>query len=249
MPILEVKNVIKEFGKLRAVNNVNFGVDQEKIIALIGPNGSGKSTLFHLITGYYPLTAGEIFFKGDRITNLPAFRILEKGISRSFQVANIFPELTAFENVRIGVLAHQKKSMKLFKNMEKLKSVREETLEILKAVGLEVEANSVAGVLSHGDQKCLEIGIALASELDLLILDEPTAGMAPEETMIIVALIKEIAEKRNIKIIFSEHDLKVVFSIAERVIVLHQGSIIADGKGGDIKKNKKVREAYLGEEE
>ena len=248
MNFLEIRNLTKEFGKLRAVNNVSFEVQKGSVVAIIGPNGAGKSTLFNLITGYFAVSSGKIIFKDEEITNLPPFKILQKGVSRSFQVSNIFPDLTAFENVRIGVLSHRRKGMKLFSLVEEMDEINEETLKILKAVGLSNENNTVASVLSHGDQKRLEIGIALTSEPALLLLDEPTAGMAPEETVNTVNLIKDISNKQNTTIVFTEHDLNVVFSIAERIIVLQQGSIIGDGTGEEIKGNKKVKEAYLGEE-
>jgi branched-chain amino acid transport system ATP-binding protein len=248
MNFLEIRNLTKEFGKLSAVNNVSFEVQKGSVVAIIGPNGAGKSTLFNLVTGYFAVSSGKIFFKDEEITDLPPYKILQKGISRSFQVSNIFPDLTAFENVRIGVLSHRRKSMKLFSLVEEMDEINEETSKLLKAVGLSNENDTVASTLSHGDQKRLEIGIALTNEPALLLLDEPTAGMAPEETVNTVNLIKEISNKQNTTIVFTEHDLNVVFSIAERIIVLQQGSIIADGTGEEIKGNKKVKEAYLGEE-
>ena len=248
MNFLEIRNLTKEFGKLRAVNNVSFEVQKGSLVAIIGPNGAGKSTLFNLFTGYFAVSSGKVIFKDEEITNLPPYKILQKGISRSFQVSNIFPDLTAFENVRIGVLSHRRKSMKLFSLVDEMDEINEETLKILKMVELSNENDTVANTLSHGDQKRLEIGIALTSEPALLLLDEPTAGMAPEETVNTVNLIKDISNKQNTTIVFTEHDLNVVFSIAERIIVLQQGIIIGDGTGEEIKGNKKVKEAYLGEE-
>jgi len=248
MNFLEIRNLTKEFGKLRAVNNVSFEVQKGSLVAIIGPNGAGKSTLFNLFTGYFAVSSGKVIFKDEEITNLPPYKILQKGISRSFQVSNIFPDLTAFENVRIGVLSHRRKSMKLLSLVDEMDEINEETLKILKMVELSNENDTVANTLSHGDQKRLEIGIALTSEPALLLLDEPTAGMAPEETVNTVNLIKDISKKQNTTIVFTEHDLNVVFSIAERIIVLQQGIIIGDGTGEEIKGNKKVKEAYLGEE-
>lgn len=248
MNFLEIRNLTKEFGKLRAVNNVSFEVRKGSLVAIIGPNGAGKSTLFNLFTGYFAVSSGKVIFKDEDITNLPPYKILQKGISRSFQVSNIFPDLTAFENVRIGVLSHRRKSMKLLSLVDEMDEINEETLKILKMVELSNENDTVANTLSHGDQKRLEIGIALTSEPALLLLDEPTAGMAPEETVNTVNLIKDISKKQNTTIVFTEHDLNVVFSIAERIIVLQQGIIIGDGTGEEIKGNKKVKEAYLGEE-
>jgi branched-chain amino acid transport system ATP-binding protein len=248
MNLLTVQNLTKEFGKLRAVNDVSFEVHAGDIMAIIGPNGAGKSTLFNLITGYLPVTSGKVIFKNQEITNLPPYRIIQRGINKSFQVANIFPDLTTFENVRIGVLAHRKEGLKLFKVVDKMGQINEESANILRTIGIEHETQTVASNLSHGDQKSLEIGISLTTEPELLLLDEPTAGMGSEETTRTVHLIQEIAQKRGITILFTEHDLNVVFSIAQRIIVLHQGSIIADGTGEGIRQNKKVKEAYLGEE-
>lgn len=248
MNFFAVQNLTKEFYKLRAVNGVSFEIKERDIVGIIGPNGAGKSTLFNLITGYLPVTKGKVIFKGHEITNLPPYKIIQKGFNRSFQIANIFPDLTVFENVRIGILARRKKGLKLFKPVDKLEGIEEEIYDLLKAVGLENEKETVASNLSHGDQKSLEIGISLTTEPELLLLDEPTAGMAHEETMKTVNLIKGVSKKKGITILFTEHDMSVVFSIADRVIVLQQGSIIADGTGEEIKKNSKVKEAYLGEE-
>ena len=248
MDFLSVQSLTKEFGKLIAVNNVSFEIHQGDIVAVIGPNGAGKSTLFNLITGYLPVTSGTVRFKGNDITGLPPYKIIQKRINKSFQVANIFPDLTTFENVRIGVLAYRKKGLNLFRGVEEMESIKVETDDILKAIGLEDERDSVASNLSHGDQKSLEIGISLTTEPQLLLLDEPTAGMGPEETMETVHLIQQVARERGITLLFTEHDLNVVFSVAQRIIVLQQGSIIADGTGEEIRQNRKVKEAYLGEE-
>ncbi len=203
MNFLEIRNLTKEFGKLRAVNNVSFEVQKGSLVAIIGPNGAGKSTLFNLFTGYFAVSSGKIIFKDEEITNLPPYKILQKGISRSFQVSNIFPDLTAFENVRIGVLSHRRKSMKLLSLVDEMDEINEETLKTLKMVELSNENDTVANTLSHGDQKRLEIGIALTSEPALLLLDEPTAGMAPEETLNTVNLIKDISKKQNTTIVFT----------------------------------------------
>jgi len=248
MSFLSIQNLSKEFGKLHAVNDVSFDVEKGNTLAIIGPNGAGKSTFFNLVTGSFPVSAGKVIFKGENITNLPPYAIVNKGISRSFQVSNIFPDLTTFENVRIGVLSHRKESLKLFTAIKKMDRVKEETINILKAIGLEDKMTLAANTLSHGDQKSLEIGIALTNEPELLLLDEPTAGMGPEETLSTVNLIKDVSMKRSVTIIFTEHDLNVVFSISDRVIVLQQGMIIADGKPEEVRGNKRVREAYLGGE-
>ena len=246
---LVVENVVKDFGKLRAVDGVSMRVKQGEILSIIGPNGAGKTTFINLITGGHTVSSGRIAFQGDDITNLPAHKISRKGISRSFQVENIFGNLTVFENVRIAVLAHRKETLKFFTDVDALEGVTSDTRDILAAVGLDDKRHMIASTLSHGDQRSLEIGIALASVPSLLLLDEPTAGMSPEETKTTVDLIRKIAREQGLTVLFTEHDLKVVFSISERIIVLQQGSVIADGTGDEIRNNKRVIEAYLGEEQ
>jgi branched-chain amino acid transport system ATP-binding protein len=249
MDIIKVEGLTKAFGQLKAVNNVSIKFHSGQLTAIIGPNGAGKTTLFNLITGRLKPTLGHIYFKGEEITNLPPYKILKKGIGRSFQIMNIFPGLTTFENIRIGILSYLNKSFNLFSSVDKMSQINEEVIKSLEIVGLEEERDTIAGALSHGDQKRLEIALALTSQPDLLLLDEPTAGMNPEETKMITNLIKDISSLKGITVIFTEHDMDVVFSIAERIIVMHQGGIIADGKEEEIKGNRQVREAYLGVEE
>ena len=248
MNLLEINNLTKAFGKLNALDNVNCSVQEKELLAIIGPNGAGKTTLFNLITGKYAPSKGEILFKGEKISGLPIYKIIEKGISRSFQIVNVYPDLTVFKNVRIGVLSQKKMSMRLFKAVDSLDDVTGEVDRILGLVHLQDKANTVANALSHGDLKCLEIGMALTNNPELLLLDEPTAGMSPEETQYTIQLIKDIWEGTGITIIFTEHDLEVVFSISTRITVLQMGQLIADGTVEEVRQNQKVREAYLGEE-
>lgn len=248
MDLLQVNNLTKSFGKLNALYNVNCSVQQKELLAIIGPNGAGKTTLFNTITGKFAPTSGGILFKGERISGLPTYKIVEKGISRSFQVVNLYPDLTVFNNVRIGVLSHQKMTMSLFKAVDSLDKVTGEVNRILDLVHLQDKAKIVANALSHGDQKCLEMGMTLTSHPELLLLDEPTGGMSPEETQYTIQLIKDIWERTGVTIVFTEHDLEVVFSIATRIIVLQMGEVIAEGTVHEVRKNQKVREAYLGEE-
>jgi branched-chain amino acid transport system ATP-binding protein len=247
MNILVCNNLSKNFGKFAAINDVNFTVQAKDLLAVIGPNGAGKSTLFNLISGRYAPSAGDIYFKGEKISGLPAYKIVKKGISKSWQVINLFPDMSVFNNLRIGVLSKQKRDMNLFKDVNKIQAVTTEVHRILKAVRLNEKANIVAHALSHGDQKCLEIAMALSAHPELLLLDEPTAGMSPEETEYMVQLIKNLWEATGSTIIFTEHDLKVVFSISTRIVVLQMGRVIAEGPSNEIKQNKLVREAYLGE--
>jgi len=248
MDLLQVNNLTKSFGKLDALNNVNCSVREKELLAIIGPNGAGKTTLFNAITGKFAPTSGGILFKGEKISGLPSYKIVEKGISRSFQVVNLYPDLTVFNNVRIGVLSHQKMTMSLFRGVDSLDKVTREVNRILELVHLQDKAKIVANALSHGDQKCLEMGMALTNDPELLLLDEPTAGMSPEETQYTIQLIKNIWEGSGITIVFTEHDLEVVFSIATRIMVLQMGMVIAEGTVEEVRQNKKVREAYLGEE-
>jgi branched-chain amino acid transport system ATP-binding protein len=229
-----------------AVDGATLTVGQGEIVAVIGPNGAGKTTLFNLITGALKRDRGKIIFKGEDIGGLPPYEICKKGISRSYQIVNIFPRLTVFKNVQVAVLSHQKRSSNLFRPAQNLAVA--ETGSILESVGLLDKEKSIAGSLSHGDQKILEIAIALGNEPELLILDEPTAGMSPEETSATMELIKRLAQKRGLTILFCEHDMDIVFSIAESIMVMHQGRTLIQGRPEEVRSNKEVQEAYLGGE-
>ncbi len=244
--MLHVEAVEKSFGDFKAVDGANLKVGQGELVAVIGPNGAGKTTLFNLITGQLKADRGRISFKGEDITRLPPYQICKKGIARSFQIVNIFHRLTVFENVRVAVLSRQRRSSNLFSPAQKL--ALKETSGILESVGLLDKGGSLAGSLSHGDQKILEIAIALGSQPELLILDEPTAGMSPEETSATMELIKRLASTRGLTILFCEHDMEVVFSIAQSIMVMHQGRTIIQGKPEEVRRNREVQEAYLGGE-
>jgi branched-chain amino acid transport system ATP-binding protein len=242
--MLQVEAVNKSFEDFMAVSGANLTVGKGEIVAVIGPNGAGKTTLFNLITGALKRDRGKIIFKGEDISELPPHEICKKGISRSYQIVNIFPRLTVFKNVQVAVLSRQRKSRKLFQPAENM--VVTETKDILESVGLLDKAHGVAGALSHGDQKILEIAIALGNEPELLILDEPTAGMSPEETSATMELIKRLAQMRGLTILFCEHDMDIVFSIAESIMVMHQGRTLIQGGPEEVRKNSFVQEAYLG---
>jgi branched-chain amino acid transport system ATP-binding protein len=244
--MLQVETVTKSFEDFKAVNGANLTVEKGEIVAVIGPNGAGKTTLFNLITGALKRDKGKILFKGEDIGELPPYEICRKGISRSYQIVNIFPRLTVFKNVQVAVLSQQRQSRRLFQPAKKL--VVGETNTLLESVGLLEKALSVAGSLSHGDQKILEIAIALGNEPELLILDEPTAGMSPEETSTTMELIKRLAQMRGLTILFCEHDMDIVFSIAKSIMVMHQGRTLVQGKPDDVRNNPFVQEAYLGVE-
>jgi branched-chain amino acid transport system ATP-binding protein len=242
--MLQVEAVDKSFGDFMAVCQANLSVGKGELVAVIGPNGAGKTTLFNLITGQLWADRGRIAFKGEDIRGLHPYEICKRGIARSFQIVNIFPRLTVFGNVQVAVLSQQRKSSDLFPPADNL--AREETNSILESLGLSDKATRVAGSLSHGDQKILEIAIALGNEPELLILDEPTAGMSPEETAATLELVKSLATSRGLTILFCEHDMDVVFSISQSIMVMHQGRTLIQGKPEEVRANRKVQEAYLG---
>ncbi len=243
--LLRVENVTKSFEGFIAVRDVNLSVEKGQMACIIGPNGAGKSTTFNLITGHLWPTRGRVYFHDRDITGLPPHTICQMGMGRSFQRTNIFPRLSVFENVQVAVLAHHKKTLNLFTPARRL--VQEETYALLEDVGLADEAQSISGTLSYGFQKQLELGIALASEPELLLLDEPTAGMSPQETASTIELIGKIARERGLTLLFTEHDMDVVFSIAEKITVLHQGEVLAEGPPEDVRNNPDVQRVYLGD--
>jgi branched-chain amino acid transport system ATP-binding protein len=244
--MLEVQGVVKSFDDFLAVNEASLRVEKGEIVAVIGPNGAGKTTLFNLITGILRRDRGQVLFKGEDISGLPPFEICKRGIGRSFQIVNVFPRLTVFENVQVAVLSHQRKSNVLFRPAKNLAAV--ETRSLLESVGLADREQYIVGSLSHGDQKILEIAIALGNEPELLILDEPTAGMSPEETLANIELIKRLARTRGLTILFCEHDMDIVFSIARSIMVMHQGQTLIQGTPEEVRNHPEVQSAYLGGE-
>lgn len=248
MNLLWTENLEKHFGKLKALNGISLGVEKDEIRAIIGPNGAGKTTFFNVISGKYQPTAGKVFFAGEETSRMKPYTIAQKGITRAFQIINIFPNLSVLENILIPLLNKNKKTLRLFSPPRKYQEIMEEARRVLENVGLEKSDHLVARNLSHGNKKKLDIGIALARNPQLLLLDEPTAGLNPEETQMIIDLIKSVAQKEKLTVIFTEHDMHVVFSISHRITVLHQGSVIAEGIPEEVRGNKLVIEAYLGEE-
>ena len=242
--MLRVENLRKSFDDFKAVDGANLAVDRGELVAVIGPNGAGKTTLFNLITGHLKPDQGRITFNGAEISRLPAHAICRKGIARSFQIANIFPRLTVFRNVQVSVLSQRHLSHTLFRPAHRM--VVEETERILESVGLIDKKRSVAGALSHGDKRTLEIAIALGNEPELLILDEPTAGMSPEETAATMGLVTRLAREQGLTILFCEHDMDVVFNVATRIMVMQQGRTIIQAEPEEVRRNVTVQEAYLG---
>jgi len=242
--MLRIEALHKSFDDFKAVNGADLHVKKGALVAVIGPNGAGKTTLFNLITGQLQPDSGQVVFNGEEISKLPPHRICKKGIARSFQIANIFPRLTVFKNVQVAVLSQQKMSSRLFYPSSRL--VVKETDAILESVGLSDKSSHIAGSLSHGDKRVLEIAIALGAEPQLLILDEPTAGMSPEETRTTMVLIRHLAQSRGLTFLFCEHDMEVVFTVAQSIMVMRQGETIIQGAPLEVKANEQVQEAYLG---
>ncbi|MFH1036234.1 MAG: ABC transporter ATP-binding protein [Pseudomonadota bacterium] len=242
--MLAVKDIKKAFGAFLAVGQANLEVKQGQIVAVIGPNGAGKTTLFKLITGQLKPDGGRIVFLGRDIAGLSAHRIAQGGISLSYQVVSVFTRLSVFDNVRVAVLAHQKRLLNLFTPASRL--AVEETHEILESLGLSAKASAISGSLSHGDGKVLELAIALANRPRLLIMDEPTAGMSPEETQGAIALIQRLTKELGLTVLFCEHDIEMVFSLADSIMVMRQGRTIAQGACDEVRCNAEVQEAYLG---
>jgi branched-chain amino acid transport system ATP-binding protein len=242
--MLRVEDLHKSFEDFRAVNSANLTVEKGELVAVIGPNGAGKTTLFNLITGQLKPTQGKILFKNEDISRLPAHVICRRGIARSFQIANIFPRLSVFRNVQVSVLSQKKLSKTLFRPAQSL--VVEETERILSSVGLLDKKLDAAGSLSHGDKRTLEIAIALGNEPEMLILDEPTAGMSPDETAATMALVNRLAREQGLTILFCEHDMDVVFNVATSIMVMQQGRTIIQAEPEEVRRNVTVQEAYLG---
>jgi branched-chain amino acid transport system ATP-binding protein len=244
--ILKVEKLNKAFGGLQATNNVNYEMRARELSAIIGPNGAGKSTFFNLLTGYHVADSGNIFFKGINITHWSPHKIVRLGIARAFQVSNIYPRLTTYENVRQAILSQQKKTLNFFTPAHRL--ANKETQDLLEITGLSQQANMVAGNLSQGDKKRLELAIALGNKPELVFLDEPTAGMSGEETHETMELVKRLNQEIGLTILFTEHDMSVVFGYARRLTVLHQGTVIAEGSPEEVRANEEAQKVYLGEE-
>ena len=244
--MLRVENLHKSFDDFKAVNGAYLSVEKGQLVAVIGPNGAGKTTLFNLICGQLKPDDGKILLNNENIDKLPPHAICRKGVARSFQIANIFPRLSVFRNVQVSVLSQQKLSNKLFQPAERL--VVEETGRILESVGLLGKKMDVAGSLSHGDKRILEIAIALGNKPDLLILDEPTAGMSPDETATTMGLIQRLAADQGLTILFCEHDMEVVFGTAQSIMVMQQGQTIVQAEPEAVRQNSEVQQAYLGDE-
>ncbi len=246
--LLEVRKLNKAFGMVVTAKDLDFSLQRGVLTSIIGPNGAGKSTLINILTGSLSQDSGEILFQGRDITNEPVYSRVRQGLCRSFQVVNVFSNLSLFENVAIPIFSLKKRAHKMLKPVMSDKEVSADAEHILDRVGLLDQAQMPARALSHGDQRLLEVGIALAAKPKLLFLDEPTAGMNPLERSKILQNIRELANAGDVTFAIVEHDMDVVFSLSDRVITLYRGEIIADGSPEEIKMNPQVREVYLGEE-
>ena len=245
-PAVELRGVQKSFGNTSVIRDVNLTVVKGERHALIGPNGAGKSTLFNLISGYMIPTVGSILLKDEIVSGLPPYEINRRGLSRSFQVSNVFANMSVWENIRCALLWATGHRYAFWKNIDSLPEVRERTAQILQDIDLVSRRDLPAGLLAYAEQRTLEIGITIAGGADVILLDEPTAGMSRAETERAVALIRRLTESCTLLIV--EHDMSVVFGLADRISVLVYGQIIASGTPEEIRGNPQVKEAYLGQE-
>ena len=244
MVILEAVGISKHFGGLMANYDVNFAVEEGKITSIIGPNGAGKTTLFNLLTGLYQPDAGKVLFEGQDISGWPIHKIVNLGIVRSFQVLNIFSEISPADNIRLAVQSRKHRGRQSFRSAKGFEDINQETDAVLDEIGLSAVKNLPTKNLSYGDKRVLEIGIAMASQPKLLLMDEPTSGLPTSETERIKEFIKKISTQLTVVVI--EHDMDIVLTISDIIIVLHQGRVIAQGAPEEIKANDQVQEAYLG---
>lgn len=244
--ILETRDLRREFGALVAVDDVTMQISRGMLHSIIGPNGAGKTTLFNLVSGTLRPTRGTVLFKGDDITTLPMYRTIHRGIGRSFQITNIFPNLTVHENVRLACQAVGKGSFRLFTSHRRLVDYLTRTDEVLDTVGLTSRALQLARTLPHGDQRKLELGMILAPDPEVLMLDEPTAGMAAEQVPELMALVQSIQSAGDKTVVLVEHNMNVVMSVSDRITVMHQGGVLAEGTPSEIAHDERVQTAYLG---
>ncbi len=247
MSVLEVRNLSKRFGSLIAVRDISLTVERGELRAVIGPNGAGKTTFFNLVSGFFAPSAGSILFDGRDITGLPAHRRVALGMTRTFQITEIFPELTVFENVRVAAEAAAGYRLRVWLNRAEAAELHRRVEATLALTALSAKADRLVGELAHGDQRAAEIAMALALRPHLLLLDEPTAGMGDQETYEVTQLIRRLHKDAKLTIVLIEHDMRVVFHLADRITVLDQGGFLAEGTPQEIAASEAVQTAYLGQ--
>jgi branched-chain amino acid transport system ATP-binding protein len=244
-PILRVESLAKRFGGLQALGGVDLTVAHGEFRAIIGPNGAGKSTFFNAMTGVLRPDSGRVTFEGREVTGEPPHVLARNGVGRTFQITSVFHDLTALENVQVALLAHARRAWSVWPRARSLYAGRAQ--ELLALVGLDGNARRLAGTLAHGDQKRLELAIALAGAPRLLLLDEPTAGMAAQERIESIKLVHRVARELGLSCVFTEHDMAVVFAVATRITVMHQGRVLAEGTPVEVRARPEVQQVYLGE--
>lgn len=245
--LIETRELVKIFGGLRAVDGVSMTVRAHTLHTIIGPNGAGKTTFFNLLSGNIRPTSGKVYYRGQDITGIPAYRRAHIGIGRSFQITNVFPNLSVLENVRLAAQAVGHDNYKFWAHHRHFRKYEEQAYAILQQVGLAPQANLLARLLPHGGKRKLELGVLLASDPDLLLLDEPTAGMAREEIPMLMEVIRSVREVNNKTIILVEHKMDLVMNVSDRISVMHQGQLLAEGTPLEIAANPTVQKAYLGD--
>jgi branched-chain amino acid transport system ATP-binding protein len=244
--ILRTESVGKQFGKFTALKDITAEFRRGAITSIIGPNGAGKSTYFNLLSGAFSPTSGRVLFEGRDVTGLPQHRFAHMGVAKSFQITNVFPQLSTHENIRVALQALVSR-YDIWSPRSRRTDLVQRADELLELVGLQDRRERLAGTLAHGEQRALEVGMALASRPKLLLLDEPTAGMSPEETRVMMDLIVRLAQERTV--ILVEHKMKLVMGISDRLLVLHHGELLAEGTPAEIRQNETVKRVYLGQRE
>lgn len=245
-PLLEVQGVSRFFGEFAALTDVSLSVHAGVPTALIGPNGAGKTTFYNVVSGRFPPSRGRVVLDGRDVTGVPARRRVAMGLARAFQITNVFPSLTVRENVMVPLVLEAGRGRRMLRSMTAERDLARRADEMLEEVGLTEEADRTVATLSYGDRRLVETAIALARRPRLVLLDEPTAGMNPEETDRMIALVRRLAERLGTTFFITEHDMRVVFGLAQRIFVLHQGSLLASGTPEEIRNDVRVRDAYLG---
>jgi branched-chain amino acid transport system ATP-binding protein len=245
--IIETRDLSRHFGGLKAVEGVSLQVEEGSLHSIIGPNGAGKTTLFNLISGTIKPSRGRVFLRGQDITGRPLYRMAHLGLGRSFQITNVFPNLTVFENARLSAQALGSDSLKIWSRADGYRRYNEKAMNALQQVGLADRAGVLASVLPHGDKRKLELAILLAADPQVLLLDEPTAGMATEQVPLLLDIISSVRQSTGKTVLLVEHNMRVVMNVSDRITVMHHGSVLAEGTPGEIRASTAVQQAYLGE--